>query len=278
MKQYYIHDGQNQQGPFDLEQLKNAKISKDYMVWCEGMDTWKPAGDVEELKTLFIAVPPPLPKNVNVPPPITPPLQPVPVAGKSKKKGLLWIILGAGLGTILVVALIIFLSFKSCNSSVEKGLSIDSTAVQSDSEGSGSQSEGTPGKEGSTNSSTTSSSSTDKKALEAAQKEEEQKAAYRKNWRTHVYARANYESGPFGIVINPTVTVTNSMPYYVNEVTVTLNYILSTGGVWKTEYVKFTGLGANRSSTKNAPPTDRGTSIQTRVSHISSSSLELYSD
>ncbi len=278
MKQYYIHDGQNQQGPFDFEQLKNIKLSRDSMVWCEGMETWKAAGEVEELKTLFAAVPPPLPQNVNVPPPLTPPSKPESVPGKSKKNGLLWILLGAGLGTVLVVVLVVFLSLKSCNSSVENGLTTDSTSVQADSAASGMLPEGTPGKEGAKNSGTASSASNDKNALEAAQKEEEQKTSYRRNWRNYVYARANYESGPFGIVINPTVTVTNSLPYYVNEVTVTLNYILSTGGVWKTEYVKFTGLGANSSRTKNAPPTDRGTSIQARVSHISSSSLELYSN
>jgi len=277
MKQYFIHDGHNQQGPYNFDELKNLKLTRENMIWCEGMESWKPAGEIEELKSLLTAVPPPLPKTSNMPPPITPKSKPEFTVDKNKKKKLFYILIGAGAGTIVLAIILIILLVKSCNSVAGKdSLTTDSIAAQIESQGSGEQTiDKTTGKPADQN---VAVSPEDKTALEAKKKEEEKKDAYRKNWRSYVYSRANYSTGPFGTMLNPTITVTNSLPYYVNEVTVTLNYLLATGTTWKTERVKFYDLKANSSATKNAPPTDRGSSIQTRISHISSNSLELYSN
>ena len=65
MKQYYIYDGQIKKGPFNLEQLKSQSLSRETPVWYEGLENWAMAGNLEELKELFIRknVPPPLPKS-----------------------------------------------------------------------------------------------------------------------------------------------------------------------------------------------------------------------
>lgn len=60
MKTYYIHNGKENSGPFDLEELKEKKITKTTLVWFEGMDQWSHAGDIDELKSFFVVVPPPL--------------------------------------------------------------------------------------------------------------------------------------------------------------------------------------------------------------------------
>ncbi len=79
MADYYIHNGKEQQGPFKLEDLKEKKISKDISVWREGMTNWEKAGNVDELKDLFAALPPPFiplpPPFIKTPPPFnkTPP-------------------------------------------------------------------------------------------------------------------------------------------------------------------------------------------------------------
>jgi hypothetical protein len=62
MKTYYIHNGTENSGPFILEELKAKKITKTTLVWSEGMDEWKYAGDIAELKNIIAAVPPPLHK------------------------------------------------------------------------------------------------------------------------------------------------------------------------------------------------------------------------
>lgn len=52
-------------GPFDLEQLKLQSLNKETPVWYEGLKDWLMAGNVDELKEIFIpkVTPPPFPKT-----------------------------------------------------------------------------------------------------------------------------------------------------------------------------------------------------------------------
>ncbi len=59
MTKYYIHDGTSQQGPFQIEDLKQRAISKNTLIWCEGMTEWTTAGTVAELQSIFASSPPP---------------------------------------------------------------------------------------------------------------------------------------------------------------------------------------------------------------------------
>jgi hypothetical protein len=67
MKTYYIHNGTENSGPFILEELKAKKITKTTLVWSEGMDEWKYAGDITELKSILLVLPPPLNKIPPLP-------------------------------------------------------------------------------------------------------------------------------------------------------------------------------------------------------------------
>lgn len=67
MNKYYLHNGSENIGPFDLEELKAKKITKETPVWCEGMDDWTTAGAVEELKSILVSTPPPIKKVVDDP-------------------------------------------------------------------------------------------------------------------------------------------------------------------------------------------------------------------
>ena len=60
MNTYYIHSGNESIGPFGLDELRSKKITKTTPVWCQGMEDWKYAGEVDELKSLLIVTPPPL--------------------------------------------------------------------------------------------------------------------------------------------------------------------------------------------------------------------------
>ena len=60
-QEYFYLDGNNQNGPLSIDQLKSVGIKPDTLVWTAGFDDWKPAKDVEELKTLFSLSPPPTP-------------------------------------------------------------------------------------------------------------------------------------------------------------------------------------------------------------------------
>lgn len=62
MNKYYLHNGSENIGPFTLEELKQNNITRNTPVWYEGMSDWTEAGTIDELKSLFPVVPPPLKK------------------------------------------------------------------------------------------------------------------------------------------------------------------------------------------------------------------------
>jgi len=63
---FHVAVGSSQTGPFDLAVLRQqaaaGKLTRDSLVWRNGMAQWAKAGDVPELAPLFAEVPPPLPQ------------------------------------------------------------------------------------------------------------------------------------------------------------------------------------------------------------------------
>lgn len=62
MNKYFVIVNEEQKGPFTKEDLAKKYLTEVMPVWCEGMDDWKPAGEVEELKDLLHQLPPERPK------------------------------------------------------------------------------------------------------------------------------------------------------------------------------------------------------------------------
>jgi membrane protease subunit (stomatin/prohibitin family) len=65
VKQWFIGVNGQQQGPFDgaglAGQARSGALTRETLVWSEGMSGWTAAGQVPELSGVFGAVPPPLP-------------------------------------------------------------------------------------------------------------------------------------------------------------------------------------------------------------------------
>lgn len=55
---YYLHDGDEQCGPFSLDDLKRKSTTKETPVWREGLNDWAKAGTLDELSSLFASKPP----------------------------------------------------------------------------------------------------------------------------------------------------------------------------------------------------------------------------
>jgi hypothetical protein len=62
---YFVGVGGKQSGPFDLNMLgdrvRDGSLTRQTLVWKPGMAAWQPADAVDELRSLFASVPPPLP-------------------------------------------------------------------------------------------------------------------------------------------------------------------------------------------------------------------------
>jgi hypothetical protein len=63
--QYFVALDGKQAGPFGAEALKEqiaaGRLTRDTLVWAEGMAEWTAASDVDAVAKLFGAVPPPIP-------------------------------------------------------------------------------------------------------------------------------------------------------------------------------------------------------------------------
>jgi len=59
IKRYYLHNGTEQQGPYDIEDLKQKGIQNQTPVWYEGLSEWTTADQIEELKDLLGKATPP---------------------------------------------------------------------------------------------------------------------------------------------------------------------------------------------------------------------------
>jgi hypothetical protein len=53
LKKYFYNDGDKELGPYTYEELKQAGITKETLVWFEGQEKWMKAGLIDELKGLF---------------------------------------------------------------------------------------------------------------------------------------------------------------------------------------------------------------------------------
>jgi membrane protease subunit (stomatin/prohibitin family) len=63
---FYLGHGGQQLGPFDLAtlqaKLRDGSLTRQTLVWKQGMSSWAAADSVPDLRDLFAAVPPPLPQ------------------------------------------------------------------------------------------------------------------------------------------------------------------------------------------------------------------------
>ena len=66
---YFVGVNGKQAGPFDVPAIQamvgQGQVSRDTLVWKQGMSSWSKAGEVMELQPLFASVPPPLPTQNN---------------------------------------------------------------------------------------------------------------------------------------------------------------------------------------------------------------------
>jgi hypothetical protein len=64
---YFVAVEGKQSGPFDMQtlasQAASGRLTRDTLVWAQGMAQWTPAGQVAALASIFASVPPPLPPN-----------------------------------------------------------------------------------------------------------------------------------------------------------------------------------------------------------------------
>ena len=66
MMKFYVLDNNQQKGPFSENELKSMLLTRESLVWCEGMENWDYAKNIEELKIYINSTPPPIPNIENL--------------------------------------------------------------------------------------------------------------------------------------------------------------------------------------------------------------------
>jgi hypothetical protein len=113
MKKFYLHTGTEQQGPFDIEELKSKGIHNDTHIWYEGLGNWITADKVDELREILkSAAPPPFnPRPKTPPPPFQKEkVQTVCVSQPEKKSNSSWYF---WIGLLTVIAIIAVIMIKN---------------------------------------------------------------------------------------------------------------------------------------------------------------------
>ena len=117
MKKYYLHNGTENIGPFDTDELKAKGIAKETQVWYEGLQEWTNAGAIDELKSILIVVPPPIVK--------IPEINTIPVVAKKKSSLLLKFLKVVGILILAFFAITIisdYLHKKNSSSTYEESV------------------------------------------------------------------------------------------------------------------------------------------------------------
>ena len=62
-EQFYIAENGQKRGPFTFEEMKTKNVTKETLVWTEGLDSWTKAEHIALLKDILRKTPPPLPND-----------------------------------------------------------------------------------------------------------------------------------------------------------------------------------------------------------------------
>lgn len=258
MKEYFVHDGQSEKGPYTFEQLSSLPLKKDTSIWFEGLEQWTNAGNIDELKELFSSkpIPPPLTKTINeslagayVPTSETPKPQP------KKKKNLLPL----GILAAIATCIIIWLIFQN----KENSETINSLQSQV----------------------STQQLEQQQKEEEQKKKEDEQRLAneaiakknrnYRNNWETYIKMTFDQPQVSYGLggISQFRVYVSNSTEYMLEQLDVQVEYIRKNGDLWQERTVSFFNIAPGAVETEIAPNSVNGVRVNVTIKKIVSKKM-----
>ncbi|MEI7801712.1 MAG: DUF4330 family protein [Bacteroidota bacterium] len=283
MKKYFLIDKNNlQDGPFDLDELKSKEIKRETAVWFEGLLDWTKAGEVDELKSLFVIAPPPIPKAT--PPPIpnketlSPPIpdekrteisNPPPIVQKKKSKSNVITFLVIG---VVILALAIGGYFitkqqedKTALEEIQKKHYEETTGNYS--------SESVQQNQQILQQQENIKKQQDYEAQQKAQEIQNVKNNLKKNLTAT--ADGDYYYRNIGGIYDCYVTLSNRTDYKMNSVTVLVSYLNPSGYSVENSYHTFYNVEGNTSRREKVDDSKRGTTVSISIYSVKCPALGL---
>jgi hypothetical protein len=253
MTRYYLHNGSQEVGPFNIEQLKSVALTEETRIWRKGFDHWTTAGEMPELSDLLREIKPPLsnkPSEKVNPQNLEHVRSTNSISNTStgysttdQKPKILRVLIYALIGAVAFIGLLFYLNAKTIESinnkaqEQEKALSVE----------------------------------------DSNRKNQELAASnlnYRNNWNDYIKATGSkYLYSESGGISGLEVMVTNKTGYMLDEVQVLIYYVKANGDNAKTETVLVYNVPALSSKSAPAPESEGGTSIRMDIQSIISKQM-----
>lgn len=259
MTQYYFHDGQQEKGPFDIEQLKSQTLKNDTPIWYEGLENWTTVGEVDELKKIFVTkpTPPPLIKPIPEVKATPPKIEQQSYAATNqqevfptKKKSLLVpLIIG---GILIFGGLIIWLVSQNVqHTTVIQDLQ-DSVVTQN-----------------------TAEAEKEAERQRINQANTAKNMNFRNNWENYIKLQNSEPTVDytFGGISAFTVYVSNQTSYMLDQVDINIEYIRKSGEVYQTKTITILNVPAGSSANGEAPSSINGVKVSCTVEKIVSKKM-----
>jgi hypothetical protein len=235
MKKYFLHDGSQQTGPFDIEELKLKNLNRDTPIWFEGLDEWTAIGKVDELKEIITATPPPFATKISSPLPVQKPATQTKMSVDGPKQssslGRRVLILGA----IIILGLIGFYIYNQVQHQQYQNERQERVNAEED---------------------TKAMIRNNITSYVTAEK-------------------SDYTYSKLGGIYNLKISVTNNTHYLIDNVKVKVFYMKANGVVWNSRIIDFNLLNPQTKSTIKVPDTERGTRVKYEIFSIKSTALGL---
>lgn len=266
MTQYYFHDGQQEQGPFDIEQLKSHTLKKDTPIWYEGLENWTTIGEVKELKQLFAAklTPPPLIKPIPEVRAALPKIEQQTYAATNyqdafptkKKSFLVPLIIG---GILIVGGLVSWLLYQNS----EHTVTIDNLQDKVTTQDNAIQTQNTQETE----------KEAERQRINEANTAKNMK--FRNNWENYIKVQNSEPTVDytFGGISAFTVYVSNETSYMLDQVDIYIQYIRKSGEVYQTKTVTIFNVPAGSSANAETPSSLNGVKVSCTVEKIISKKM-----
>ena len=235
MKKYYLHNGSEQEGPFDLEELKSKYLTKDTPIWFDQLTDWTTAGQIEELKGIVSSTPPPFTNKSTSPPFIQKPLSQQKLESVKPKKSSS---VGRRILTLVGIVVLILVGIFIYNQLYYQRLEDE------------------------------------RKNRENAEKNIKETVKNNITSYVTA-ERNQYQYNELGGIYNLEISVNNNSDYLLDNVKVRVIYIKANGEVWDSRVIDFNLLDPHSKGTIKVPDTDRGTSVKYEITSIKSSALGL---
>ncbi len=101
------------------------------------------------------------------------------------------------------------------------------------------------------------------------------KAEFKYNLPKYLEIEDNYKYRNIGGISDLKVTFYNNTPFTVYEAIITVDYIKTSGDIYKSQDILIDFIGANRIKEFDAPDSDRGTKVKCFVKEITIGELNL---